>query len=89
MRKSWQIKTLLFFLVLFILSNIEAFIINTIEFIVRIPLNFNSFMINVVGTENWSKIIVFTSNPALLIFATIFLCIIAIGIIRSFESLKK
>ena len=47
--------------------NIENFIIGFIEFIVRIPLNFNSFMSNVAGTNAWSKIIHITSNPILLI----------------------
>lgn len=89
MFKNWKIKTLLFFLVLFILNNLENFIIGTIEFIVRIPLNLNSFMTNVVGTEGWSKIIYVTSNPILLIISGLLLSIIVIGIVRSLDSLKK
>lgn len=89
MFKNWKIKTLLFFLVLFILNNLENFIIGTVEFIVRIPLNLNSFMTNVVGTEVWSRIIHVTSNPILLIISGLLLSIIVIGVVRSLDFLKK
>ena len=89
MLKNWKIKTLLFFLILFILNNIESFIIGVIEFIVRIPLNLNSFMTNVAGSNAWSKIIHITSNPILLIISGILFSIIAIGIVRSIDSLKN
>ena len=89
MLKNWKIKTLLFFLVLFILNNLENFIIRVIEFIVRIPLNLNSFMTNVAGTEAWSRIIRITSNPILLVISGLLLSIIAVGIIRSLDSLKN
>lgn len=89
MKKSWQIKVLLFLLGLFILTNLESFILNTIEFIVRLPLNFNSLMTNIAGVDIWSRIVVTTSNPVLLIITGLILCIITIGLIRSFESLKN
>ena len=89
MIKNWKIKTLLFFLLLFILNNLENFIIGVIEFIVRIPLNFNSFMTNVAGTNAWSKIIHVTSNPILLLVTGLSLSLISIGIIRSLDSFKK
>lgn len=89
MIKNWKIKTLLFFLLLFILSNLENFIIGIIEFIVRIPLNFNSFITNIAGTNSWSKIIHITSNPILLLITGLILSLISIGIIRSFDSFRK
>lgn len=89
MKKSWQIKTLLFFLILFLLANIETFILRTIEFIVRIPLNFNSFMANLVGKDIWSNIVITTSNPLLLTITGLILCIIVIGLIRSIDTLRK
>ena len=89
MIKNWRTKTLLFFLLLFILNNLDKFIIGTIEFIIRIPLKFNSFMANVTGIETWSKIVHVTSNPILLLVTGLILSLISIGIIRSLESLKN
>lgn len=89
MRKSWQIKVLLVLLGLFILNNIESFFLKIVESIVRIPLNFNSLMSNVVGVDMWSRIVVSTSNPILLIIAGLIMCIILIGLIRSIEAIRK
>lgn len=89
MKKSWQVKVLLFFLTLFILTNIQSFFLNIVEFLVRLPLNFNSFMANVIGVDGWSKIIVATSSPISLLFIGLLLCIITIGTIRSLDSLKN
>ena len=89
MRKSWQIKVLLVLLGLFILNNIESFFFKVIESIVRIPLNFNSLMSNVVGVDIWSRIVVTTSNPILLIIVGLIMCIILIGLIRSIEAIRK
>ena len=89
MLKNWKIKTLLFFLLLFILNNLERFIIGVVEFIVRIPLNLNSFMTNTIGMNAWSKIIHITSNPILLLITGLILSIISIGFIRSIDSLRK
>lgn len=89
MKKSWQVKVLLFFLALFILTNINSFFLKIVEFIVRLPLNFNSFMTNLIGVDGWSKIVVATSNPISLFFIGLILCIITIGLSRSFESFKR
>lgn len=89
MKKSWQVKVLLFFLVVFILSNLEAFVLKVIEFLVRIPLNFNASMANILGADIWSNIVVVTSNPIFLVTTSLILIIFAIGIIRGIDSIKK
>lgn len=85
MKKSWQVKVLLFFLTLFILTNINSFFLKILEFIIRLPLNFNSLMTNLIGVDGWSRIIVITSNPVSLFFIGLILCMITIGLSRSFE----
>lgn len=89
MKKSWQVKVLLVFLLAFILSNLESFILKVVEFIVRIPLNFNGMMTNMLGQDGWSRLVIITSNPIFLIISTLITSIFVIGVIRGFESLKK
>ena len=89
MKKSWQVKVLLFFLAIFILSNLEAFVLKVIEFIVRIPLNFSASMTNVLGADIWSNLVVTTSNPIFLIITGLILTIFTIGIIRGIDSIKN
>ena len=89
MKRSWQVKVLLFFLGLFIITNLKSFFLNVVEFVVRIPLNFNSLMTNVIGVDAWSRIIVTTSSPILLIITGLILCTILIGLIRSIESIRN
>lgn len=89
MKKNWQTKTLIFFLIIFIVANIESFILKIIEFIVRLPLNINSMMINFLGKDSWSRLIATTSSPTFLILLGLFLCVTCIGATRSFEKIKK
>lgn len=89
MKKSWQIKVLLFFLIVFILSNLESFLLKVLEFIVRIPLNFNAFMSKVLGADGWSSTVIITSSPLFLIAVFLILSIIIIGFMRVMDSFKK
>lgn len=88
MKHSWQTKVLLFFLGIFVLTNLESFLLKIIEFIVRIPLNLNSLMSNLIGVDMWSKLIITTSSPFFLVPFGLLLLIIAIVIIRSIDSIK-
>lgn len=89
MRRSWQLKVLFFFLLIFVIFNIESFLLKTIEFIVRIPLNTHSFMSNVFGVDFWSKIVLTSGNPVLLLSICIFTIIFIVGTIRVIENVKK
>ena len=89
MKHSWQTKVLLFFISVFVITNLESFLLNVVEFIVRIPLNLNSSMSNILGIDMWSKIITTTSSPFFLIPFGLLIIIVVIATIRSFDSIRN
>lgn len=89
MKKNWQLKVLLSFLIIFILFNLETFLLKTVEFIVRIPLNIHSVMSNTFGEDFWGKIVIISGKPSVLITVCLISIILSVGTIRLININKK
>lgn len=70
-RRNWQFMALMGFLGIWFLFNIETMFFNVLNFLVMIPLGIHAFAGNLLGFENWSKIVAFMNSPL-----TIFICAI-------------
>ena len=71
-RRNWQLIALLGFLGIWLLFNIETIFFGTLNFVAMIPLGIHAFAGNVLGFENWSKVVTFINSPlTILVFAIV------------------
>lgn len=81
-RRNWQLIALLGFLGLWLLLNIEAMFFNVLNFIVMIPLGIHAFAGNLLGFENWSKVMTFVNNPITILVCAIITFAILLKIVK-------
>lgn len=84
---NWQFKTLIFFILLWLVLNIENIFVKLVEIIVMSPLHINSFLNNVLGNEVWGNMVNIMSNPLLLLIMTISVSTLLIKIIQVIDDI--
>lgn len=86
-RRNWQIIALLGFLGIWFLFNVETMFFRILDFIAMIPLNVHAFAGNLLGFENWSKIVTFINSPLTILVVGIITFVILLKIVRVIDRL--
>ena len=86
-RRNWQILALLGFLGVWFLFNAETMLFNVLDFIAMIPLNIHAFGGNLLGFENWSKIVTFINSPVTILVVAIITFAILLKIVKLIDRL--
>ena len=73
---------LLGFLGIWLLFNIETMFFNVLNFLVTIPLGIHAFAGNLLGFENWSKMVTFINNPLTILVSAILIFAILLKIVK-------
>lgn len=81
-RRNWQLVALLGFLGLWILVHVDAFFFEVLNFLAMIPLRTHAFAGNLLGFENWKKIVTFMNQPLTILIAAIITFVILLKIVK-------
>lgn len=81
-RRNWQLIALLGFLCLWFLSNIESMFFWLLNFLAMLPLGIHAFAGNLLGFENWSKMVTFLNQPITILVAAILTYVILLKIVK-------
>lgn len=81
-RRNWQLIALLGFLGIWLLFNIEKMFFDVLNFLVMIPLGIHAFAGNLLGFENWSKMVTFINSPLTIFISAILTFAILLKIVK-------
>lgn len=81
-RQNWQLIALMGFLGIWVLLNAETMFFNALNFLAMIPLGIHAFAGNLLGFENWSKIVTFINSPLTILVSAIITFVILLKVVR-------